>query len=292
MFLSTLRGGGTLLDQILECGQNQQGLSDDFYHILSGVLQALDSEIQWPSPAERLALKGSLWDFPVDGLFCPIFLVDGTIQKVLSPHDASEPLLYVSRKKCHGFNHQLVCQWNGKIVAVFPGFNGKVHDSACYQSTELFTQKAHFFDGNETLIGDSGYVGCDIMHIRRNAIERVDLEFNRKLRRHRVVIEFVFGALKKKFDILQKPWSRGRNRHLAGDTFFVCCLLFNFWMSKYGYLRGLAYQHQHKLELWESKLLELAGHDVAWGADDEVFEMIFEGRADDLYRMLENNGVL
>jgi len=297
IFLAVLRGGMSLIDQIAGCGQNQQGLSDDFYHMLHGVLEALDDEIRWPTAAERLALRGSIWDFPATSLMCPIFLCDGTIQKVHSPQGAAEPLMYCSRKKVHGFNHQIVCQWDGRIVAVYTGFNGCEHDSVCYRMLPLYSQRDQYFSGNETLIGDCGYQGCGVMHVRpeRAGGSRADMEYNRLLRRHRVLIEFVIGAVKNKFAIVQKPWARGgSNLPCANDAFFVCCQLFNFWMAKYGYLRGAAYRQRHALEAWERQFLAQVGGGArqGWDIDECMIEMIFDGGAPDIYTMLENAGVV
>ena len=229
VFLSVLRGGSPLVDQIMESGQNQQGLSDDFYHMVPATLEALDDEIRWPTQPERVALRGKIWDFPASGVACPIGLVDGSIQPIQTPHDGSEPLFYCSRKSVHGWNHQLVCRWDGKLLGVFPGFYGSVHDSLCYRMTDLHINMGQYFSGTESLIGDCGYQGCGILHVRKGATTREELQYNSRLRRHRVLIEFVIGAIKKKFSIVGKVWTRGGgNLRLANDTFVVCCQLFNF----------------------------------------------------------------
>ena len=293
IFLAVMRGGMSLIDQIATIGHNQQALSDDFYHILFCALEALDAQIQWPNAAERMALRGSLWDFPSTSALCPIGIIDGTIQEVSQPGDASEPLMYCSRKSVHGYNHQIVCRWDGKILAVFPGFYGSNHDSICYRMTDLYTQRATSFSDNETLMADAGYEGCGIMHVEKAPTHASMIEYNRRLRRHRVLIEFVIGSVKNKFQLVQKCWVRGANRQFASDAFVVACQLLNFWMSRYGYLRGVEYQQKHALERWEAKLLELAGVRRAWDADECVYEMVLNGVAgNDLYTMFRDRGVI
>jgi hypothetical protein len=282
-----------LIDQVVVCGQNQQGLSDDFYFFLPALLEALDDCIRWPTAAERRVLRGSLWDFPATGLLCPIFILDGTIQEVEKPDDPSEAVLWCARKKKHGFNHQLICQWNGKIVAVHTGFHGSEHDSTCYRLMPMYMTRGQYFSDNETLIADAGYEGCGVMHVRKRVSTEVERWFNSKIRRHRVLVEFVFGAIKSKFTIVKNAWTRGGvNRATAGDVFFLCCQLFNFWMAKYGYLRGAAYRVRHELEAWEAKLLQHPRLRGGWSADDSILEMILDGNADDLYQMLEVSGVV
>ena len=106
IFLAVLRDGLSLIDQIVISGQNQQGLSDDFYHMVFGVLEGLSSEIAWPSAVERQQLEGSFWgDFSAAGLLTPINIWDGVIQPIETPAgSADEPIFFCSRKQKHGFN--------------------------------------------------------------------------------------------------------------------------------------------------------------------------------------------
>jgi len=249
----------------------------------------LDGEIQWPSAVERLHLRGTLWDFPASDVLCPIFLLDGVIQKTSKPHDSTEALMYCSRKRTHGFNHQIICRWDGKIVAVYPGFFGSTHDSACFKLTELHSARGNFFSDNETMIADCGYQDCGILNVRKAPLDVAGRALNRLLRRHRVLIEFVIGGVKQKFQLVQSIWKHRRSA--ASDAFFVACQLFNYWMRKYGYLRGAAYQQRHELEEWEAKLLRLAGQHV-WDAEECIFDLLLADQANDLLAMFKDRGVI
>lgn len=133
------------------------------------------------------------------------------------------------------------------------------------------------------------------MHARKgqNAQTEAGRKLNRAIRRHRVVIEFLFGSLKKRFSIVRQPWPRAANRDFARDVFYCCCLLQNFWMRKYGYLRGEAFRLRRTYEIWEEKLLQhphlMMGD---WDDDDCVFEAIFDGSADDLLALMHERGIL
>lgn len=287
VWLGVLRGGMPLIDQIALCGQNQAGLSDDFYHILACVMEGLDDQIRWPDAAERQGLEGSFYDFPASAALVPILIVDGTTQEVHKPGDGSEPLMYCSRKSMHCWNHQIFVDWRGCIRAVYTSFVGSAHDSMCYRMLPQYQEKDLYFSGKQTVLADSGYVGCGIMHMRKGVVIAAERAFNSKARRHRVLVEFVIGAVKNKFGILSKAWPRGAHIQHANDTFFVCCQLLNFIMARRGYLRGAAYQSRGELEVWERRLLQHPDlHGRQWDADDCIFEMILEGRADDLYALL------
>lgn len=297
VFLAVLKGNTSLIMQIGLCGQNQQGLSDDFYHFLPCLVQALDGWLQWPDAQERAALEGTLWDFPATDAIVPIGIVDGTFcpTEVVGDHRAY--LIYSGKKRAHGFNHQIVCRWDGKIIGVYPGFFGSVHDSVAYRSTPLHQQSASYFSGRQSLLADSGYEGCGLLHVRKRVTEECERTLNTKIRRHRVLIEFVIGALKSKWCILKETWKRGRggpsNFDAAPECFYLCCQLFNFWMAKYGYLRGAAYQLRRGLEAWEAELLQnpvLRGQ--GFSADDEVFQIILQDKGQDLFEMLEARGVV
>ena len=291
MFLAALRGDRSILDQVAFTGQNQQAVSDDFFHILDAVLEALEGEISWPDEAERARLEGTLWDYPAGGLIVPILIWDGTIQPTGEPSNGVlEPLMYCSRKKVHGYNHQLCCDWRGRIRACHVGFYGSVHDSACYQLIQPQGERHLFYSGVQTALGDSGYAGCGMLHVRRGELSAELHAANKRIRRHRVLIEFVIGALKNKFKIASRPWGRHANMHRAPYVFLACAMLLNVWMDNYGYLRGAAYRSAGGLEVWERVLLNNAGVEN-WDTDELVIEAILQGGADDLYDLVAVGGV-
>lgn len=297
VFLAVLKGNTPLIGQIGLCGQNQQGLSDDFYHFLPCLIEALDGWLQWPDAQGRAALEGTLWDFPATDAIVPIGIVDGTFCQTEVVGDHRAYLIYSGKKRAHGFNHQVVCRWDGKIIAAYPGFYGSVHDSVAYRATPLHQQVSAHFDGKQSLLADSGYEGCGLLHVRKRVTEQSERTLNTKIRRHRVLIEFVIGALKAKWAILKGVWRRGRggssNYDAEPECFYLCCQLFNFWMAKYGYLRGGAYKLRRGLEAWEAQLLQnpaLQGQ--GFSADDEIFQIILQDKGQDLFDMLEARGVV
>ena len=173
------------------------------------------------------------------------------------------------------------------------GFYGSVQDAKCFECLPQHSQRATYYSGTQTALADSGFEGCGLLNARKGAaaVTEVGRHLNRAIRRHRVLIEFLFGSLKKRFSICQRPWPRAANRESAPDVFYACCLLQNFWMRKYGYLRGFSYRVRRELEEWERKLLNNP-QVRSWNVDDLILESILDGHADDLYALLEERGVV
>ena len=158
--------------------------------------------------------------------------------------------------------------------------------------TDVYHQATDFFSGKQVAMADSGFQGCDLLSILKAAkgagLTVGEKEINRLLRRHRVLIEFVIGGVKRKFRIVSEPFVKHPNSHRAPDVFFVACQLFNFWQSEYGYLRGEAYTLEHEYEMWEKKLLRLMHAESFDDTDDLIMEGVMEGALDDLLDAVEN----
>ena len=221
--------------------------------------------IKWPTAPERRALVGAMAEFVEGRGPAPIGIVDGTAQYVRRP-GPDEALYYNGRKKRHFVNHLVVCDWRGCIIAVRAGFTGKTHDGVAYRSTDLYERRGQFFHQGQTLLADCGFRGCQlitpILARQDRALTGEELAFNRVVRRYRVVVEFVFGALKNKFRILSNVWRFSLER--APVVFALCCQLFNFYMAKSGkYVRDRNFQAGRVLADWEAGLLRRVGGDWA-----------------------------
>ena len=297
LFLAQMRDAQHISHLVCFSGLNQASLSDDFWHMLDATMLALHDMIKWPDQAERVSLEGKIWGsgFQKMGVK-PIVIWDGTIQPIFSPSEGFDPtlwlLLYCSRKRTHAFNHLLACDWRGYIRACYAGFHGSVHDGGAYKMTDVYHQATDFFSGKQVAMADSGFQGCDLLSILKAAkgagLTVGEKERNRLLRRHRVLIEFVIGGVKRKFRIVSEPFVKHPNSHRAPDVFFVACQLFNFWQSEYGYLRGEAYTLEHEYEMWEKKLLRLMHAESFDDTDDLIMEGVMEGALDDLLDAVEN----
>lgn len=240
-------------------GLNVASVCDNFWHVCECLLAATEDQIRWPGAAERNTLArqaGALTRFGVVGV------VDGTVQYICRP-GADEPLYYNGRKKRHFLNHLVVCDWRGCIRAIRVGFYGRTHDSVAYKSCDLYTNKQAYFAQGQRLIADCGFMGCGnvtVPYVARPTLTQGQRAFNREVRRQRVVIEFLFGAMKSKFRILSGTWRHGLHR--ANSVFALCCQLTNMYMhANRRYIRGQAWRHGQMLEGWEEALLRQFGGD-------------------------------
>ena len=104
---------------------------------------------------------------------------------------------------------------------------GSVHDSRILRCSAIPSTMMHT---DALLLGDSGYaIAPYLMTPYRNADDPKKQSFNRLFTKERVVVERVFGQLKRRFPILSHPV---RIKHEKIPTLILaCCVLHN--VSKY-----------------------------------------------------------
>lgn len=96
---------------------------------------------------------------------------------------------------------QAVCDHRSKILDVFIGYPGSVHDSRVYRNSPLkntLQEKC----GRYFILGDSGYpLENNLLtpYKDRGNLNRRQQNYNLKLAKNRYVIEHTFGILKQKF---------------------------------------------------------------------------------------------
>lgn len=96
---------------------------------------------------------------------------------------------------------QAVCDYNGKLIDVFIGYPGSVHDSRVYRNSPLRNSLAEKC-GQYFILGDSGYpLQTNLLtpYKDRGNLTRRQQNYNLKLAKNRYVIEHCFGILKQKF---------------------------------------------------------------------------------------------
>ena len=253
-------------------GLNVASVCQDFWHVVECLLAATEDNIRWPDPSSRRSLASVIP--PLRTAKFPIGVVDGTAQFIRRP-GADEPLFYNGRKKRHFFNHLVVCDWRGRILAVRTGFTGKTHDGVAYRASNLFTRSTQFFGPDQTLLADNGFEACGLITPFKNqrgggALSSEQKYRNRLIRRYRVVVEFLFGAMKTKFGMISGIWRHSLPR--ANMVFMLCCQLMNFYMAtNRKYIRGERFVLNHmSLEAWEEALLRGTGNDWAQTSRERV----------------------
>nr|CAI5848817.1 unnamed protein product [Callosobruchus analis] len=102
---------------------------------------------------------------------------------------------------CAFHQMQVVCDHTCKILDVFVGYPGSVHDSRVYRNSPL-KQNLQQKCGRYFLLGDSGYpLENNLLtpYKDRGNLTRRQRNYNIKLSKNRCVIEHCFGILKQKF---------------------------------------------------------------------------------------------
>lgn len=122
---------------------------------------------------------------------------------------------------------QAVCDYNKKIIDVFVGYPGSVHDSRVFRNSLLYRTLEEKC-GNYFLLADSGYPLTP--HVLtpfrdRGQLTNRQVNYNIKLCRTRYVIEHTFGILKQKFRELYHI--KIRDIRFIVHTIRAACVLHN-----------------------------------------------------------------
>ncbi|KAF2885304.1 hypothetical protein ILUMI_20870 [Ignelater luminosus] len=130
-------------------------------------------------------------------------LMDGSHIKMDKP--STDPESYVNRKGYYSIQLQVVCDHNMRIMDVYVGYPGSIHDSRMFRTFPLA----------ETLLQEKYW----------DHLTRAQTTYNLKRSKNRYIIEHCFGLLKQKFRQLYhiKLRSSADIVHLIR----VCCVLHN-----------------------------------------------------------------
>nr|CAI5817044.1 unnamed protein product [Callosobruchus analis] len=152
--------------------------------------------IKWPTEDEKKNIEEH---FRTQGFPNVIGAIDGTHIQIDRPEN--DPESYINRKGYYSIQMQVVCDHTCKILDVFVGYPGSVHDSRVYRNSPL-KQNLQQKCGRCFLLGDSGYpLENNLLtpYKDRENLTRRQRNYNVKLSKNRCVIEHCFGILKQKF---------------------------------------------------------------------------------------------
>ncbi|KAJ8915701.1 hypothetical protein NQ315_000635 [Exocentrus adspersus] len=152
--------------------------------------------IKWPNEAEK---RLSEEHFRANGFPNIIGAIDGSHIKIDRP--INDPHSYINRKGYYSIQMQAVCDHKRKIIDVFIGYPGSVHDSRVFRNSPL-QNSLEAKCGRYFILGDSGYpLQGNLLtpYKDRGNLTRRQQNYNIKLAKNRYVIEHNFGILKQKF---------------------------------------------------------------------------------------------
>ncbi|XP_023311448.1 putative nuclease HARBI1 [Anoplophora glabripennis] len=170
------------------------------YRIIRRVIFCLSNMspviITWPTDEEKPVSEDY---FRAHGFPRVIGSIDGSHIRIDKPNDDNDS--YINRKSYYSIQMQAVCDHRKKIIDLFVGYPGSVHDSRVFRNPSFYRTMEEKC-GNYFILADSGYpLTTHVLTPFRDRGQLNDrqLNYNIKLCRNRYVIEHCCGMLKQKF---------------------------------------------------------------------------------------------
>lgn len=184
--------------------------------------------IQWPSPQEQEQSA----QFFQRRAQCPhaIGAIDGCHIRIQRPHHVSASS-YLNRKGYYSILLQGICDSAGKLMDVFIGIPGCVHDARMLRLSDFYGRWENQLQGH-TLLGDSAYISRDFQNFIQTPLrdngQLTDVERlrNAALSSGRVIIENAFGRLKCQFRRLRDI--QNARLDICVKIILSACTLYNF----------------------------------------------------------------
>lgn len=201
-----------------EMGIHQTTVSKTVISVSKKIMEKANIWIKFPSSLQDITAAKAEWlqkfNFP-----SAIGVIDCTHVRIPKPTQHGDE--YVNRKGFTSINVQATCNAKECFTSVVASWPGSVHDCRIWKNSSVRDVLSGF--KNTVLLGDEGY-GLEpwLMTPYRNAVQNSHKNFNRLLKKERVIIERCFGQLKRRFPILQYVC-----RVAASNvpTIIVCCFV-------------------------------------------------------------------
>jgi hypothetical protein len=109
-------------------------LSDDVIFIESCTNQALEDEIQWPTPKGRVTLGAHLREI----LMC-IGFIDGTLIEIHKPwQNEAHCTWFNGQKKIYTMNKMVILDHHGLFIYIKIGYSSSYHDVSILQHSSVY----------------------------------------------------------------------------------------------------------------------------------------------------------
>lgn len=199
IFLRYVSDPGFQSGVALDVGVERSTVCKTFSNVLDVIVERSQNWIKFPTTHADMEQAKEEWSSKYR-LPTAIGAIDCTHVCIVKPtHFGDE---YVNRKGKTSINVQITCNSREQITSVDAQWPGSVHDSRIWRMSTV-QDVLRRYDGDVCLLGDSGYGISPWMLTPydevRNALEH---QFNVVHAQERVVIERIFGQMKRRFPIL------------------------------------------------------------------------------------------
>lgn len=199
IFLRSVADPGFQSGVAEDVGVDRSTACKTIHYVMDKIFDRAQNWIKFPNTVREINDAQLLWQtrFRMPSV---IGALDCTQIEILKPRLFGDE--YVCRKGYPSINVQATCNANEQFTSVSAEWPGSVHDSRIWRQSAIRDVLSQFV-GAACLIGDSGY-GISPWLITPFKPPRDDRQrhFNRLHARERVVVERVFGQLKRRFPII------------------------------------------------------------------------------------------
>lgn len=201
---------------------HQTTVCKTFWYVCKRILQKSDDWVHFPSNDAEFNEAKLLWrrkyNFP-----CAIGAIDCSLFAIKKPPIHGDE--YICRKNFPALNAQATCNAHEMFTSCDCTWAGSVHDARIWRNSEV--QRAL----NENSVGalvlaDQAYPLTPwVMPIYRNPVTHEQRVYNQLHKKERVIIERMFGQLKKRFPVLDDTIRVSTQR--IPQLISACIVLFN-----------------------------------------------------------------
>lgn len=205
-----------------DVGIHQSTVCKIVWQVCRKIVEKSGEWIRFPSNENEFNVAKTKWqekyNFPN-----AIGAIDGTLLHITKPSQHGDE--YVCRKGFPAINAQATCNADEWFTSIDCSWAGSVHDARVWRNSPI--QEMLNKDYNTgILLADEAYPLTPwVMTIYRNAVTVMQRQFNVLHKKERVIIERVFGQLKRRFPILGNRL-RVATQHIP-TLFHACCILHN-----------------------------------------------------------------
>lgn len=184
--------------------------------------------IKWPSAQKSIDMEREFRD--VAGFMGVIGVLDVTHIPVKVPDSMKAD--YINKKLTHSIILMATCDSKKKFTFIDVGFPGSAHDSRVFTSSNLYTgivqnAQAYFPSPSYHIIGDLAFTLSHHVMVPfkdTGRLTQLQVRYNKKLSKTRVIIEHTYRLLKGRFRRLQYV-DAAINR--VSSIVTACCVLHN-----------------------------------------------------------------